>query len=229
MKTVFDVIALTETGLNTGNMNDYTIEGYESYHSVRENREGGGVALYIKNGYHCKVLSYFSLSIDNCLECLAVELCVSGKKNIRICVAYRQPGTNIDDFIETTVKVFDNSCNSKMCYLCGDLNIDRLKYENHKGTRDFLNALFSIGMFPLIDRPSRITEYSATLIDNIFSNYFNEKISNGLLINDISDDLPVFSVTKEMQHSVRITRYLFKRNTTSDDISQFCHDLDQQN
>ena len=35
------------------------------------------------------------------------------KKNIRICVAYRQPGTNIDDFIETVVKVFDNSCDSK--------------------------------------------------------------------------------------------------------------------
>ena len=178
-------------------MNDYTIEGYDSYHSVRENRVGGGVAIYIKNGYHCKVLSDFSLSIDNCLECLTVELCVSGKKNIRICVAYRQPRTNIDDLIETTVKVLDNSCNSKMCYLCGDLNIDLLKYDNQKGTRDFLNALFSIGMFPLIDRPSRITEYSATLIDNIFSNNFNEKISNGLLINDISDHLPVFSVTKE--------------------------------
>ena len=119
-------------------------------------------------------------------------------------------------FIETTVKVFDNSCNSKM------------KYENHKGTRDFLNALFSIEIFPLIDRPSRITEYSATLIDINFSNNFNEKISNGLLINDISDHLPVFSVTKETQHSVRTTRYLFERNTTFDAISQFFHVIDQQ-
>ena len=39
--------------------------------------------------------------------------------------------------------------------------------KNHKGTRDFLNALFRLSMFPLIDRPNRITEYSATLIDNI--------------------------------------------------------------
>ena len=51
-------------------------------------------------------------------------------------------------------------------------------------------------MFPLIDRPSRITEYSATLIDNIFSNNLNEQKSNGLLKNDISDHLPVFSITK---------------------------------
>ena len=229
MKCTFDIIALTETWLNTGNINDYSIEGYDNYHSVREDRIGGGVALYIKTGFQCKVLKDFSLSLDNCLECLTVELCVPGKKNIRICVAYRQPGTNIDDFIETIVKVFDNSCNSKMCYLCGDINIDLLKYENHKGTRDFLNALFSLGMFPLIDRPSRITEYSATLIDNIFSNNLYERISNGLLINDISDHLPVFSITKEIQKAVNKTRYMFKRNTTPDAISLFCHDLEQQN
>ena len=48
------------------------------------------------------------------------------------------------------------------------------------------------------------------------------------LVTDISDHLPVFSVTK-MQHSVRTIRFLFKRNTTFDAISQFCHDLDQQN
>ena len=93
----------------------------------------------------------------------------------------------------------------------------------------FLNALFSLGMFPLIDRPSRITEYSATLIDNIFSNNLYENISNGLLINDISDHLPVFSITKEMQKPVYTTNYLLKRNITSDAISHFCHDLEQQN
>ena len=84
-------------------------------------------------------------------------------------------------------------------------------------------------MFPLIDRPSRITEYSATLNDNIFSNNLYEKISNGLLINDMSDHLPVFSITKEIQKAVNKTRYIFKRNTTPDAISLFCHDLEQQN
>ena len=141
-------------------------------------------------------------------------------------MVYRQPGTNIDDFIETIVKVHDNSCNSKMCCLCGDLNIDLLKYENHKGTRYF-NALFSLGMFPLIDRPSRITEYSATLIDNIFNDNCNEKFINRLLINDISDHLPVLSITNKMKNPVHTTRYLFKSNTTPDAISLFCHDLEQ--
>ena len=52
-------------------------------------------------------------------------------------------------------------------------------------------------------------------------------MSNGLLINDISDHLPVFSITKEIQKPVQTTKYLFKRNTTSDAISHFCHDLEQ--
>ena len=81
----------------------------------------------------------------------------------------------------------------------------------------------------MIDRPSRITEYSATLIDNIFSNNLYERISNGLLINDISDHLPVFSITKEIQKAVHKPRYMFKRNTAPDAIGLFCHDLDQQN
>ena len=109
--------------------------------TIQSEKIGGGVALYIKNGFQCKVLNGFSLSIDNCLECLTVELCISGKTNIRIYVAYRQPGANIEHFIETIVRVFDNSCNSKMCYHCGDLNIDLLKYEKHKGTRDFFKCI----------------------------------------------------------------------------------------
>ena len=66
-------------------------------------------------------------------------------------------------------------------------------------------------MFPLIDRPDRILEYSATLIDNIFSNNLYDRISNGLLINDISDHLPVSSITKENQKAVHKPRYMYCR------------------
>ena len=45
-------------------------------------------------------------------------------------------------------------------------------------------------------------------------------ISDGLLINDISDHLPVFIITKEIQRVVHKTRCMFKRNTP-DAISLF--------
>ena len=84
----------------------------------------------------------------------------------------------------------------KTCYLCGDLNIDLLNFENHKKTKDFIESLFSIYLFPQINRPSRITEYSATLIDNIFTNDIASNKVNGLLISDVSDHLPIFSIIK---------------------------------
>ena len=56
--------------------------------------------------------------------------------------------------------------------------------------------MFSLGLYPLIDKPTRITDHSATLIDNIFTNELDSKINSGLLISDISDHLPIFEVCK---------------------------------
>ena len=56
--------------------------------------------------------------------------------------------------------------------------------------------MYSIGLYPLIDKLSRITQYSATLIDNIFTNELTNQIISGLLINDISDHLPIFYLTR---------------------------------
>ena len=45
-----------------------------------------------------------------------------------------------------------------------------------------------------MNRPTRITSYSATLIDNILTNNINSHVVNGLLFTDISDHLPIFSI-----------------------------------
>ena len=81
-------------------------------------------------------------------------------------------------------------------FVGGDLNIDLLNPNKHKKTDEFINTLFSIGLFPLITKPSRITNHSATLIDNIFSNEIESNTVSGLMINDITDHLPVFVLNK---------------------------------
>ena len=65
-------------------------------------------------------------------------------------------------------------------------------------------------MYPLIDRPNRITEYSATLIDNIFTNdLITDKLS-GLIINDVSDHLPAFSIIKNNFNKSRGEKNILK-------------------
>ena len=125
---------------------------------------------------------------------------------------YKQPGSNIDEYTETLNDLFSNISNSKICYLSGDLNIDLLNHDKYRKTKEFINALFSLSIYPLIDRPSRITEYSATLIDNIFTNdLITDKLS-GLIINDVSDHLPVFSIIKNNINKSHGEKKCFKMN-----------------
>ena len=63
-------------------------------------------------------------------------------------------------------------CKQKKLYLCGDFNIDLLKYENHELTRTFVDTLLSLGLFPLITKPTRNTDIGETLMDNIFTNLY---------------------------------------------------------
>ena len=46
---------------------------------------------------------------------------------------------------------------------------------------------------PIITRSTRLTAHTATLIDNIFTNCLTQNITNGIIINDISDHLPIFA------------------------------------
>lgn len=43
---------------------------------------------------------------------------------------------------------------------------------------------------------NRISDTSATLIDNIFTNFFDWDYNSSILYTDISDHLPIFSLTK---------------------------------
>ncbi len=78
----------------------------------------------------------------------------------------------------------------KTVFLCGDFNINILKHKVNQGTKSFLDTMYSIGLYPLVDRPTR--NHSFSLIDNIFTNVNNHKVASGILVSDITDHLPIF-------------------------------------
>ena len=49
---------------------------------------------------------------------------------------------------------------------------------------------------PKNSKPTRITHYSATLIDNIITNIHEYPIKSGILYNEISDKFPIFNIYK---------------------------------
>ena len=144
------------------------------------------------------------IATDDILECVTVELSVRKpmRKTLTISCIYRTPGSNIDMFIESLDKIFTDNKPKTPMFTCGDFNIDLLKYEEHVGSAKCIDTMYSNRLYPLIDKPIRITQQSATLIDNM-----NHDIICGLLIDDISDHLPVFSISG---HS--ITRHKYQQN-----------------
>ena len=77
--------------------------------------------------------------------------------------------------------------------LLGNFNINLLNYNDHQPTNDFLDSLASNSFIPYILHPTRITNYSKTLTDNIFSNFISPDIISGNITVTISEHLPQFS------------------------------------
>ena len=55
----------------------------------------------------------------------------------------------------------------KIGFLLGDFNIDLLEFNNNEVGK-YIDSLTSLNFFPTISLPTRITDTTATVIDNIF-------------------------------------------------------------
>ena len=79
----------------------------------------------------------------------------------------------------------------------------------------------------LITLPSRITSHSATLIDNIFTNYFEHHYRTaGLLLADISDHLPIFSICTDDISTLGPKGNIFVRNKSEANTLNFLQQLE---
>ena len=166
------------------------IPGYDIEYTNRVNRQKGGVCLYISN--KVKYIKRHDLCIANeNLESCFVEIERENAKNVIVGVTYRAH-TNIDNFINDITPILNKSATeNKIQYLMGDFNIDLLKESSHRPTHDYLNLVYSCSLMPTIYKPTRITEHSATCIDNILTNNINaSNVASNILITDISDHLP---------------------------------------
>ena len=109
------------------------------------------------------------MKVENSYEAIWLEIGNNKSKNIVCGRLYRHPNTDIDDFTTYVSKCLTKiSKEKKECYLLGDFNVDLLKFESSAKHRDFLNTITSYGFLPHILQPSRISEFSTTLIDNIY-------------------------------------------------------------
>ena len=100
-----------------------------------------------------------------------IEVTTKSSKRTIFRSLYHLPNTNKKKFIyhlmETLPKIHSEKGN-KQIVLGMDQNLDFLKSTTHNFTHNFLDVTLNNGLLPSITRPTRVTQQSATLIDNIY-------------------------------------------------------------
>ena len=229
--TRFSIIGVTETWLNESNAQCYSIEGYNHYCKYRETRRGGGVSLFVKN--HIAATERDDLCVKNThCESLFLEIEKDNfdiPNNIIIGLIYRPPNTDVKEFNEGLSNTLEKiSREKKIIYLMGDFNINLLDIENHIPSSEFIELLYSYGLYPMITKPTRMQNNSATLIDNIFHNDLNSSHFNGILYTDISDHFPIFSINTKTHIDIAPQNSLI-RSISECNINQFITKLRNTN
>ena len=124
--------------------------------------------------YICKSLTC-NLRSDLCVsgkgkEILTSEISRENDKNILLSCCYRPPSgdsENLSGFLQN--KVIEKSVSKKkISYIIGDFNMNCLKYQENAKTKHFHDNIFEKGAIHIINRPTRISEHSESLIDNVY-------------------------------------------------------------
>jgi len=195
----FSIIGIAETWLTEDREHLCSMPNYSFYGSNRSSKAGGGVGLFISCSIPCQKLDNLCRMTDS-FESFFAEISSVGstRKKTIVGVVYRPPNTDLDSFMQSMNEVLDTLRNSQLpCYIMGDFNLNLLNSDSHLGTGHFLDAMYAASFIPLIDKPTRLTAYSSTLIDNIFCNGIPSELFSGILYTDVSDHLPIFSIKSD--------------------------------
>ena len=197
--SIADIILLCETFLNARTTKLVNIPNYTLVSNHRQNRKGSGMCILIRNGITFKLRKDLDHTEHKVIETTYIEITAKDGKRIVVGSLYRPPNSPLAEFItnlnSTMSKIKDES---KEAILGMDHNMDLLKANVHKHTQTLIDDLIDKDILPTITHPTRITQSTASLIDNIF---VTEKLhcffKSAVLLTDISDHLPTLTLLKQ--------------------------------
>ena len=107
---------------------------------------------------------------------------------------YLQVAGSVDVGVVTLLNMATSE--NKLLFLIGDFNVDLLKANSKKDFSEYLDIWYSYHLLPHIILPTRVTDISSTIIDNIFFNSVEFNTVSGNLTTSISDHFPQFLLLK---------------------------------
>ena len=227
-----DIIAISETSekIDSNFLTNINASGYDMF-STASHSSRGGVALYINSSL--KFTERIDLkSSSKHFESVWTEIKSTNSKNVLCASIYRHPHNDtislssfFEYFEKTLLKIIPEN---KDVYICGDFNFDLLKINNCSKIKKFYELLHSFGLLPQITIPTRTTDNTATIIDNIFTNNFSHSKISGNILTDFSDHFSQFLSVKETSLETKNLK-IYKRDYSNFSVESFRDDVSIQN
>ena len=216
-----DILGICESFFTQENfLSSHFFPGYQIVGKSRTVMRGGGLAFLVKNGINFTVLNDFCYWNEGKLEILSIEAQID-KRKILISSVYRPPSATPDDFFGDFEQFMTNVLRrNRECVFIGDFNFDLLKLTGPN--LDFLNLMLCHGYYPTVTIPTRITEHSATLIDNIFvSSDLIAQCHSDVSVTPGSDHLPsVCTIRSISKPKIAKEKYL-SREMKAENLKKF--------
>ena len=134
------------------------------------------------------------------MESTFIEVLIPNKKNHLIGVVYKHPYRKHykfnNDFMTTLLEKL--TLENKPSTITGNFNLNLIKYIQNTGVNQFLEKIISNNFIPQIYLPTRITEKTATMTDNTFTNSYKHYVS-GNITTYISDHLPQLMIIENLK------------------------------
>lgn len=211
-KTDFDALAVSESWLTKNTPQDrFELNNFSIIRNDRKNKRGGGVAWYIRDHYQPKVIK--TPSSKEVPEMLWVEVTTGGKKLALGCL-YKPPKIPYGVFANLYESLISIYTKYEHTVLLGDFNVNMLEL-NANSTKMILDSFIEpFSLKQLIEKPTRITKTSSTLIDLILVN----KPENALFssccdapgVSDHCFTYVAYSLKKEKFKPYKVTKRDFK-------------------
>ena len=207
LKKSLSVIGISETWLTNCTAEVLNITAYSFISNHRKSKTGGRVGIYLHNDLQYKLLNKCKLSDPEVIiESLFVEITVPHGKNIIVGCVYNNSNAML--WVTSTL-TFSTT-----------VIIHQLKN---------LSTLFSFAFIPLISNPTRLTSDSATLIDNIFTNNLSQNVLKSVVLNDLSDHMPVFAYFSGLTLTRDGDNKAFTRKFTDENLRKFDENVSNTN
>lgn len=155
--------------------------GYSCERCDSSSRHTGGVLMYIRSDIKYSVVS--NLNKNDNMWILTIKI-----KQKHICglftVLYRSPSKSVKDFVQYFSEWCEENVDYDVCnVISGDFNIDMLKESFYK--TKMVKLIHDFGLQQYIEKPTRITNSSKTLIDYVLC---TDSIRTEVLVDDAVAD-----------------------------------------